>query len=187
MRTAMEMMTEDPFTLEPEATLRDALERLTAKGVSGAPVVSGRKLVGVISTSDLLDFEADQLLRTRDREEENAWEEWTAANVVGEDIGESPATFFQELWAASTADLATRIAEPGGEDWDALSAHQVGEVMTRTVLAVSPHTEASEIARLMVARGVHRVLVVEGEELSGIISAFDFVRGVAGGRFIPSP
>jgi CBS domain-containing protein len=49
-------MTTDVATLSPETSLRDAMELLTRRQISGAPVVSGRTIHGVVSTSDLMAF-----------------------------------------------------------------------------------------------------------------------------------
>src|SRR5690606_28747092 len=49
-----DIMTRDVTTLSPDLPLRDAMELLVSEHLSGAPVVSDGKLVGVISASDLL-------------------------------------------------------------------------------------------------------------------------------------
>src|SRR5262245_20535078 len=58
MLTLREAMTEDVFTLDPETTLRSAVEQLAARHVSGAPVVSGDKIVGTLSANDVVSFVA---------------------------------------------------------------------------------------------------------------------------------
>jgi CBS domain-containing protein len=56
-----DVMTPDPVMVSPEATLREVAETLSAKHISGVPVVAaGRGLVGVISASDLIDFIATE-------------------------------------------------------------------------------------------------------------------------------
>jgi CBS domain-containing protein len=54
--------------------------------------------------------------------------------------------------------------------------------MARDVLAVSPGAPLAEAAQLMVERRVHRVLVLEGGRLAGLVSALDLVGLVASGR-----
>lgn len=49
-----DIMTRDVFTLPRDATIREALEKLSAIHMSGAPVVSDGKVVGVISVADIV-------------------------------------------------------------------------------------------------------------------------------------
>jgi len=55
MLCAKDIMTRSVSTLQPEATIREAMEMLDTSHWSGAPVVSGGKVVGVISMSDVAD------------------------------------------------------------------------------------------------------------------------------------
>ena len=43
----------DPFTVSPNATIRDVLELTRAKGISGVPVVDQGELVGIVTSRDL--------------------------------------------------------------------------------------------------------------------------------------
>jgi CBS domain-containing protein len=51
-------MATDVVAISSEATVRDAMELLSRHHVSGAPVVSGSTLVGVVSATDLMEFAA---------------------------------------------------------------------------------------------------------------------------------
>ncbi len=54
-RTAAELMTPNPVSIREAATIREAVDLLTRRGISGAPVIdrAGRP-VGVISRADIL-------------------------------------------------------------------------------------------------------------------------------------
>ena len=56
MLTVREIMSTDVVTLAPEATIREAMEALSANHLGGAPVVVGDRVVGVISMSDIVGF-----------------------------------------------------------------------------------------------------------------------------------
>jgi len=43
----------DPITVSPDATIRQVIELTTARGISGVPVVSGAKVVGIVTHRDL--------------------------------------------------------------------------------------------------------------------------------------
>lgn len=54
-----DIMTRDVVCATPDMTIRDAMELLSQRHVSGAPVIDGGKVVGVFSSSDLLTLVAD--------------------------------------------------------------------------------------------------------------------------------
>lgn len=54
-----DIMTSSVLSVTPQTTLREAMEILSENHISGVPVMSGSKVVGVFSATDLLDFLAD--------------------------------------------------------------------------------------------------------------------------------
>ncbi|MDR0501268.1 MAG: MFS transporter [Coriobacteriales bacterium] len=63
------IMKRDVFTLKPEASILDALELFTNKGISGAPVVDDNiSVIGFVSDGDIMRYLADQLPMFK-----NAW------------------------------------------------------------------------------------------------------------------
>lgn len=44
---------------------------------------------------------------------------------------------------------------------------------------VAPSTPAAEVARMMLERRIHHVIVTENEDIKGVVSSFDFVRQFA--------
>jgi CBS domain-containing protein len=182
--TLRDIMTPDPLTMDPEMTLRDAIEKLSAAGVSGAPVVSGEQLVGVVSVSDILDLQSTSPGVPTFREDQQEWGEWGPADLWEEDVSDPPAAYFREMWSNSSADLVERMSTSEGPEWDVLSEHRVGEVMTRGILALPPDTDVAEGARLMVGRKIHRLLIAEDHTLIGIVSSMDYVRAAAEERLL---
>jgi CBS domain-containing protein len=49
-----ELMTKNPFTVAPENTIEDCMAIMTEKHIRHLPVVSGDKIVGVISIGDVV-------------------------------------------------------------------------------------------------------------------------------------
>ena len=47
--------------------------------------------------------------------------------------------------------------------------------MTESLVSVAPDAPIAEVARLMRQNRVHRVLVIDGDALQGIVSTFDVV------------
>jgi CBS domain-containing protein len=97
-------------------------------------------------------------------------EEWSE----GDDV---PAAFFTDLWDTddkAVADFSTR-----GPNWDFLEEHTVAEAMSRSVCTLPAILEVSAAAARMLAAGVQRALVTEGEEFVGILTTTDILRAVA--------
>jgi acetoin utilization protein AcuB len=60
-RTVGESMTKSPFTVGPDEPLESAAAQMGLHKVNCLPVVAGVKLVGIVTTYDLLDALARQL------------------------------------------------------------------------------------------------------------------------------
>lgn len=165
-----EIMSVDVVTVRPQTTLRELVGILRDEKVSGVPVVTGGRVVGVVSATDLLDFEFD-----RPYEEPAGWEE-----PIMEEADEEPSGYFVERWDTSV-DVLERIHRMEEPQWDRLMEHTVSEVMTPMIYAVPPNEDLRSVAKYMVNQGIHRVLVVKDDELIGIASAMDIVRAVAVG------
>ncbi|NIP59537.1 MAG: CBS domain-containing protein [Gemmatimonadetes bacterium] len=54
--TVGEIMTPDVFGLEPSASIQELLRFFSRTGLHRAPVVEGKRPVGIVSASDLLDL-----------------------------------------------------------------------------------------------------------------------------------
>ncbi|NIR37806.1 MAG: CBS domain-containing protein, partial [Actinobacteria bacterium] len=168
-------MTTDVVALDVGLSLREALEVLRADNVSGAPVVRGESVVGVLSATDILEFAATTPGVPTGRSDEGGWDDLTEAQLWSEGE-EAPDAFFADFWVDAGADVTARIAEPDTPEWDLLSDRTVSDVMTRKVVAVAPDSSVHDAARVMLDAGVHRVLVIEEGQLCGILSGTDVVR-----------
>ena len=155
---AQDVMHRNVAVVDASATVAELERDFVEAGVSGFPVVDAGRVVGVVSRTDVL-------------------------RQLGGKGGETPrlstfyadlADFDHEAAAESFADAAAR----GGQPVEALRAH---ELMTRSVITVSPEAPIEDVARALVEHGVHRVLVTDGGTLVGIVSSLDLVRVIAEG------
>jgi CBS domain-containing protein len=84
----------------------------------------------------------------------------------------------------STTDILTSEAE--AEDANAREAlfegTTVRDIMTLHPLTVSPDGDVREAAQQMLYADIHRLFVVDGERVVGVISTTDIMRAVATGR-----
>ena len=63
-----------------------------------------------------------------------------------------------------------------------MAGFRVRDVMVTDVVTVTADAPVRDVARELVARRIHRVVVVDGGALVGIVSALDVVELVAEGR-----
>lgn len=167
--TLRDIMTTEIVTVGPRATLREVAEVLAMEGISGAPVVSDGRVLGVISASDIVDFAATTPSPPPDspRSAARAQRGWEI---------ERPPSFYRE-GAVTGEDLLERF--PGRGAIDVLEEHTAADLMTRAVRALHPDTTIHEAAEYMLKMGVHRALVMDDEELIGVVSTLDFIRALA--------
>jgi CBS domain-containing protein len=180
MTRVREIMTADVSTISPDMTLREALEVLRGRNVAGAPVAQGSRVVGVVSTADLLDMEATTPPLPSFRPHQAEWGESYEEEAWQE--GESPPLYFVDLWREAEADSTERMRSIEGPEWDFLADHNVSEIMSRRLLSVGPDDDVRLAARRMTDAGVHRLLVLEELRLVGVLSASDIVRAVASAK-----
>jgi len=167
-----DIMTREVIAVAPEMSLREALNLLVSHHVSGAPVLEGSKVVGVVSTTDLLEFIAEPPSPEGSGAERDEWEEGETA----------PSAFYLDLWHQGEEDVSERFKEGMGTEADLLASHSVSEAMTRTTRSLPPDTYVDAAARYMREQGIHRVLVLDGTELLGLVSTTDIAHAVADQR-----
>lgn len=75
---------------------------------------------------------------------------------------------------------STGPVEPAAEtqalEAPAIARDCVSDIMTLGIVRVPPDDPIRDVARVMRERQVHRVLVMEGEKVLGIISSFDLLQ-----------
>ena len=152
---ARDVMTADLLTFNDDTPTPEAIATLQDYGISGAPVLNSyRECVGVFARADIIQHGAEM----------NAGE------------APRPGDFFS---GDRDADFTEYIPK---DDYDEvlLGRETVGEWMNPNIEAVGPGESLAEVARLMAEKSLHRVLVMEGKKLLGIITALDIVRVVGG-------
>lgn len=128
-----ELMQTDVQTVRPDAVVNDAVVSLAESHITGLPVVDGGgRLVGVISTTDIL-----------------ASEEETEDPAARDTLFEG--TFVRDL-------------------------------MTPRPLTIAPDATVKEAAQEMLYADVHRLFVMDGDRVIGVLSTTDIVRAVATGQ-----
>lgn len=175
-----DIMSPEVLTLSADLTLRDAIELLSSRHITGAPVVAGGRVIGVISANDVLAFEATTPGVPTEQPEQPEQDEPDELDAEDwEREPDAPGAYFNELWTDAGADVVERFAELKGPEWDVLEEHTVAEAMSRGVRSVRPDTSVTDAAAYMLKQRIHRAVVLEDGELVGIVTATDIMRAVA--------
>jgi CBS domain-containing protein len=151
--SAKDVMTADVKTVGADWPLDRVAEFLIEHDISGAPVVDGDTLVGVISLTDLARHDSVSGNRTS---------------------SDRPAAYYrnelEHLYAEEEVDQL-RVRE--GDEATAR------DVMTDEIYDVNEHTSVQQIAQVMHRGRIHRVFVTTSGEIRGVISALDMLKVVA--------
>lgn len=177
-----DIMTTDVVSVTTETSVREALELLGMRHISGVPVVNGGALVGVVTATDLMTFAAALPGVPTQRETHDEWGVWAEPSVEEEVESEAEPTsaFFSELWDDAGTNVTERVAAVEGPEWNMLEDHDVSEVMTRPPLVtLPPDADVESAATLMSERKVHRVLVTDNNMLVGIVTALDIAKAAS--------
>jgi CBS domain-containing protein len=183
-----DVMTRDVMTVGPDLTVREAMAVLTDRRVSGAPVVENNKVVGVISTSDLLRFAAENVDTEPDseyddgRQPDPTWDGLTPPEVEEDD---PTAALYFAMRDDSDEDVWEQMEEARGEELSELDDRTVGDIMTTTLITMSTDDTVTDAADYMHTTRVHRLLVVDKQgELAGLVTTMDLARAVADERIV---
>lgn len=174
-----DIMTKNVVTATPEMTLREAAELFATHHISGAPVVGGTVVVGVVSAADILAFTASARAGNDEAvgPPPGSWSGSAPDNEVSSEALPS-ASYFTQLWS-DASDVANRLENPDGAEPDLLDEHTVDEIMSRPLVMLAPTDDVLRAATIMEEKSIHRVIVVADGQLVGIVSTLDIVRAVA--------
>ena len=147
---ARDVMQANVIAVPPELTLAALEDFLISNRISGAPVTYDGELVGIVSRSDVV----------RSLSLERSLSGVIADGLASPEEGEGPVSLPAYLRAQ-------------------LGARTVRDVMVADPVTVAAEMPVAEVARLLTVRHIHRVLVVDGKAVRGVISTLDLVRLIA--------
>lgn len=151
---AMDVMRRNVPVVSPDLTVRELEGFLLSERAFGAAVVRDEHVVGVVSAAEILRAVAPPSSNDSTRD--------FYTDLVGEVPRER----------LSARDVGGRSDEL-----------RVRDIMTTSLIVVPPDQSVRDIARGLLAGGVHRVLVTEGRRLLGLVTTLDLVRLAAETRF----
>ena len=153
---ASDLMQKEVARLDAGTPVDEAISLLEADRVSGAPVVDGGgRVVGVFSLTDVA--------RAKEAEATTPGSARAEYYMPQEGIdGEEDEFSYKEDYSPET-----------------LSTGTVSEWMSEQIVSVAPDDSARVVCKRMSEHGIHRLLVLDGETLVGILSSSDVVRWIA--------
>jgi len=138
---------------KPDDTVREAAKILKENSISGAPILEGDKLVGIISEADLL-----KLLILPEK-----GELWLPSPF---EIIEVP---IREL--IGWEDTKKMLSDAG--------SIRVKEIMTKDVHTISSEASVEEASEHMIRHRINRLPVTEDNRVVGIVTRGDIIEGLA--------
>ena len=165
--TAVDVMTSEVITVRLETTMDEVSELFQIHNINGAPVVDDAGLlVGIVTEDDVvvgsMGFSDEELDTLGDDEDD--------------ETGAIPAADPGATEAAGPTAEAVAEGEPVDE------TRRVGEIMTPRPITVEEDTPVEELCRLMWKLKIHRIPIVSGGRVRGIVSTIDICRLIVEGR-----
>jgi len=146
---AMDVMTTNVITVEPNTSVQELATLLSERGISGVPVVDrDSRLVGVVTEGDLL-HRTETGTERRIQRRRSRWLDGFASD------------------------------QEAARDYVKAHGRIVREIMTPEVISVSDTTELADIATLLETKRIKRVPVLRDGKLVGIVSRANLVRALA--------
>lgn len=174
-----DIMTREVTSLHPCATIREAMETLSINHIGGAPVVAGDRVIGVISMTDILGLiVAGPQPEAADRDD-LIYEPWDGSKVEPDDNGALAADMSEQAGNTWSHGSGPGVDDASPEGDRLLDQRTVADAMTEEIFSVPPGASVRAAATMMRDRGIHRVLVMEGKTLVGIVSSLDIARAVS--------
>lgn len=173
MLALRDIMTREVVAVTPDTPIADVVSLLSSESITGVPVVSLNKVVGVISASDIVEFAGGN-----ESSLEGAPDYWD--DIDDEVQRELEADLSpQEI---EDAEIADQIEDSSGDDVEWFEEFTAADLMTRKLCSLPSSTPLDSAAKEMVRTGVHRLLVMDNNKLVGIATSMDFLRAVAQGQ-----
>ena len=174
-----DIMRTDVVTVSTNDTARTLARVLADSEISGTPVVdSGGRVVGVVSSTDLVRLAADEADVNLTTVALRVNTELVAD--LDEDTQERDPDPFGFFLPEDTPLIGTESLDQFPEtSFDTVT---VGDLMTPVTFSVAPKMPVAELCGFLVRGRIHRALVLSGDALVGIVTSQDVMAAVADGR-----
>ena len=154
MKKVRDVMCTNVVCFSPESSVFEVARILSEKNISGAPVVENEKVVGVISTSDIVKFIKTKL-------------------KIGS-VHEIPSLSLLFLDLIKTGKDFVELKK----EIKKIENVKIKNIMSKKVVSISPEASIFDAAELMDKYDVNRLPVIENGKLIGIIARADIIKAI---------
>jgi len=154
MKKVRDVMSKSVICFSPENTVFEVARILSEKNISGAPVVDKEKVVGIISTSDIVKF-----LKTKLK--------------IGS-VHELPSLSLLFLDLVKTGKDFVELKK----DIKKIENVKIKNIMSKKVVSIDPEASIFDAAELMDKHDVNRLPVIENGKLVGIVARADIIKAI---------
>ena len=191
---AADLMTRDPITVSEEMSIADLCDLFQEKNINGAPVVDRRgRLVGVVAQDDIIYGAMGHPDPVPPAVAADAAGGGAPGRAGGEAGGPGPSLHrsrrviarLRERTLSALPDIAPRPGErPFWADQRAASdplRMPVKAIMTSPAISAEEATPIADLCHVMWNLRIHRVPIVRGGHVTGLISSMDLCRAILTG------
>jgi CBS domain-containing protein len=203
---AADLMTREPITVSQDMTVADLCDLFQERNINGAPVVDERgQLVGVVAQDDIIYGSMGRVVRDDGQgaaaagaaggsREAGAPGGSRAAGAAGPSRDESPARrrgrgMVKALRERSLRAVPEAPPRPGERAFwadqragDDPMRMPVRAIMTSPAISAEEKTPISDLCQVMWSLRIHRVPIVRGGKVTGLISSMDLCRAILNGQ-----
>ena len=173
-------MTRDPVTVPADMSVGELCDLFQVKNINGAPVVDRRgRLVGVVAQEDVI---YGAMGHPADPGPESGV-------ARGATLKRRDKRFLAMLRDQRLKELPPAAARPGEKPfWSDLSASRgpldmpVRAIMTSPAISAEETTSLSDLCRIMWNLRIHRVPILKGGKVTGLVSSMDLARAILAGK-----
>jgi len=153
MKTVRDYMKKKVIFFKPNDSIFDAAQVLSKHHISGGPVVDGKKVVGVISETDIIEY--------------------MKLNIASRRVDTAEPHVLALLIASIARD---RLGVK--KELERLSKIQVKDLMSTHVVSISSDQNILEAATVIEKNDIERLPVIDNDKLVGIITRADLIRAL---------
>ncbi|HAZ08020.1 MAG TPA: hypothetical protein DCZ01_05730 [Elusimicrobia bacterium] len=149
---AKEIMSRKVITVGPEMTIQALARLFTDRRITGAPVVEGGKILGVVSLTDMARRDRGSAPR-----------------------GRKAHSFYRKASEEEGGEKTSVIPEIP-------KFNHVIDIMTPAVLSADENAPVKDLAQMLLKQRIHRLLITRKGKLCGIVTSMDLLRALAASR-----
>lgn len=161
MKKVKNYMSKKVIYFKPDDTIFKAAKVFCEKKISGAPVVdsgTNKKLMGVISESDVVKFMGTKVCNSKSMLGSLAYQSW----------------WMMFIEFINTGKNHIRMKK----SFDKISKITVKDMMSKRIVSVSPEDSIFDAAEKMDSKKINRLPVLKSKKVVGIITRADIVRAL---------